>query len=136
MRTVLLVEDSFVESYELEYRLKELGYTAKIAATLEGAKECLRQLDGGLAGIVCDNRLISGKPIAATFYAYARSRASSIPFIVYSAFPPWELRKDDPFLAVVRKPFMDDVLKHLRVLGPIAHKRETVLSIPSGREAA
>jgi hypothetical protein len=75
------------------------------------------------------------QPIAATFYAYARLGASSLPFIVYSAFPPWELPKDDPFLAVVRKPFMDEA-KHLRLLGPMDDKRQTVMSIPSDREAA
>jgi len=113
MRTVLLVEDSFIESFELEYRLKELGYTVKIVATLEGARECLRQLHGSLAGIICDNRLISGEPVAARVYAYARSRTSSIPFVVYSAFPPRDLPEDDPLLAVVTKPFIDEVIKHL-----------------------
>jgi hypothetical protein len=119
MRTILLVEDSFIESFEVEYRLKELGYAVKIAATLDGAKEYVRKLHGSLAGIVCDNRLISGEPVAVTFYAYARSRAPSIPFVVYSAFPPRELPKDDPLLAVVTKPFIDDVIKHLSCsIGP------------------
>ncbi|MGB9367873.1 MAG: hypothetical protein WCE79_17865 [Xanthobacteraceae bacterium] len=136
MRTVLLVEDSFVESYELEYRLKELGYAVEITATLGGAKECLCQLHDRLAGIVCDNKLIGGQAIAATFYAYTRSRASSVPFIVYSAFPPRELPKDDPFLAVITKPSMDDVVKHLRLFASIKGNRRTASPMSADREAA
>ena len=125
MRTVLIVEDSFVESYELEYRFKELGYAVKIAAMLEDARQLVRQLGDGLAVIVCDNKLISGEPVAATFYSYVRSRMPSIPFIVYSAFPPKGLPKTDPLLAVVTKPFMDDVFKHLRPVHTIEKKPVT-----------
>jgi hypothetical protein len=136
VRTVLLVEDSFIESYELEYRLKELGYSVKIAATLDGAKELVRQLGDRLVAIVCDNKLISGDPVAATFYAYVRSRVASMPFIVYSGFPPGELPTDDPFLAVVTKPFMDDVFKHLRLLTSVIEKRPSLRPIQPDRVAA
>ena len=136
MRTVLLVEDSFIESFDLECRFKEMGYAVKIAGTLAQAKEVLRKLDGDIAGIVCDNRLICGEPGAATFYAYSRSRASSIPFVVYSAFPPTELPKDDPFLAIVTKPFLDDVIKHVRHFASILDKKRAVLPAQLHREAA
>jgi DNA-binding NtrC family response regulator len=138
MRTVLVVEDSFVESYDLEYRLRELGYTVKIAATLATAKECFSEQDGELAAIVCDNRLIGGEPIGSQFYAHARSRQPSLPFIVYSGFPPEDLPKEDSLLAIVRKPFMDDVIKHLRRFHSISgtRPRRHVLPIPPDREAA
>ena len=135
MRTVLVVEDSFLESFDLEYRLKELGYRVEIAATLEQAKACFRELDGQLAGIVCDDRLISSEPIAGIFYAYARSRAPAVPFVLYSASPPRELPTDDPFLAVVTKPFMEDVIKHLRHFASVLNKKYLV-PIPPDREAA
>jgi DNA-binding NtrC family response regulator len=114
MRTVLVVEDSFLESYELEYRLQELGYAVQIVATLEAAKERFRGLGANLAAIVCDNRLLRGEPIGSKFYTHVRSRQPSMPFVVYSGFPPQDLPKDDPLLASIRKPFMDDVIKHLR----------------------
>jgi hypothetical protein len=136
MRTVLLVEDCFIESYELEYRLKELGYTVKIAATLDGAKELVRQLGDHLAAIVCDNKLISGEPVAANFYAYVRSRAASMTFIVYSGFPPRMLSKNDPFLAVVRKPFIDEVFKHLHNFAFVTEKEQTTLPVQPDRVAA
>jgi hypothetical protein len=136
MRTVLIVEDSFVESYELEYQLKELGYAPKTVATLDRAREFVRQPGDRLAAIICDNKLISGEPIATTFYAYVRSRMASTPFIVYSAFPPRALPKDDPFLAVVTKPFMDDVFKHLRLFASIIDKKRTAPSAQPNREAA
>ena len=136
MHTVLIVEDNFVESYELEYQLKELGYAPKIVATLDGAREIVRQLGDRLGAIVCDNRLISRAPIATTFYAYVRSRMPSIPFIVYSAFPPRELPKDDPFLAVVTKPFMDDVFKHLRHFASTIEKKQITRPVGPDRVAA
>ena len=138
MRTVLVVEDSFLESYELEYSLRELGYTVAIAATLETAEQRFRGLYGDLAAIVCDNKLLRGEPIGARFYAHVRSRQPFLPFVVYSGFPPQDLPKDDPLLAVVRKPFMDDVIKHLRRFNSILDKtpRRTVLPIKSDREAA
>jgi hypothetical protein len=88
MRTVLLVEDSFLESYELEYRLRELGYEVELAATLEIARERFRVLERTLVAVVCDNRLVSGKPIASKFYAHVRARQPSMPFVVYSGFRP------------------------------------------------
>ena len=136
MRTVLIVEDSFVESFELEYQLKELGYASKIVATIDRAREFVRQLGDRLAAIICDNKLISGEPIATTFYAYVRARMPSTPFIVYSAFPPRALPKDDPFLAVVTKPFMDDVFKRLGILASILDKKQAALSDQPNREAA
>jgi DNA-binding NtrC family response regulator len=136
MRTVLLVEDSFLESYELEYRLRELGSEVELAATLEIATERFRALEGNLAAVVCDNRLVNGKPVASKFYADVRARRPSMPFVVYSGFPPEDLPKDDPLLAVVRKPFMDEVIKHLRRFTSIVEKRKTVRPTPSHREAA
>ena len=100
------------------------------------AKKCLRQLTGRLAAIVFDNKLISGEPVAATFYAYARSRASTIPFIVYSAFPPRELPKDDPFLAVITKPFMDEVFRQLSLFASMTGKTRAPLALRADREAA
>ena len=138
MRTVLVVEDSFLESYELEYRLKELGHTVEIAATLETAKDCFRELGVNLAAIVCDNKLLRGEPVGSEFYAHVRSRQPTIPFIVYSGFPPQDLPKDDPLLAVVRKPFMDDVIRQLRrfLSIPENRPRRTVRRTTSDREAA
>ena len=136
MRTVLLAEDSFIESYELEYRLRELGYEVELAATLEIATERFHVLERTLVAIVCDNRLVNGKPVASKFYGHVRARRPSMPFVVYSGFPPDDLPKDDPLLAVVRKPFMDGVIKHVRRSDSIVDKRKTVLPTPSRREAA
>jgi hypothetical protein len=59
----------------------------------------------------------------------------SIPFIVYSAFPPMDLPKTDPFLAVVTKPFMDGVFKHLRLLH-IVEKKPVTRPVQPDRVAA
>jgi DNA-binding NtrC family response regulator len=136
MRTVLLVEDSFLESYELEYRLRELGYEVELAATLEIATERFRVLERTLAAVVCDNRLVNGKPVASKFYAHVRARRPSMPFVVYSGFPPADLPQDDPLLAVVRKPFMDEVITQLRRSALIVDNSKTVMPTPCHREAA
>lgn len=136
MGTVLLVEDSFLESYELEHRLRELGYQVELAATLEISKERFRALEANLVAVVCDNKLVSGQPIGSKFYAYVRARRPWMPFVVYSGFPPEDLPKDDPLLAIVRKPFMDRAIKHLRRFSLIADKRKSVPSRPAHREAA
>ena len=136
MSTVLLVEDNFLESYELELRLRELGYQVELAATREIATERFRVLERGLVAVVCDNKLVTGKPFASTFYTYVRARLPSMPFVVYSGFPPEDLPKGDPFLAIVRKPFMDEVTKHLRRFALILDKRKAVLPTPPRREAA
>lgn len=114
MRHLLIVEDDFLEGYELETRAKELGYRPALTATRQGAVALFEQLKGKLAGIVCDNRLIAGEPMAAWFYSYVRARDPVLPFAIYSGFPPLTLPKDDPELKVVVKPFSGDVFTFLQ----------------------
>jgi CheY-like chemotaxis protein len=114
MSTVLVIEDQFIEGFELEHRLNELGYDVELAATRGSAFELFRQLESDLAAIVCDNRLIGGEPMAAALYRHVRANRCAVPFIVYSAFPPQDLPKNDPLLKVVAKPFSDDVIAHVR----------------------
>ena len=134
--TVLIVEDSFLDSYDLECRLQELGYRVEIAGTLRGARRSFRRLIGDLAAIVCDNRLVGGSAIASRLYRAVRMEARAIPFIVYSGFPPGDLPKDDPFLRIVVKPFSDDVIAHLHQLAPAPAMRPPVHPSGHTREAA
>jgi CheY-like chemotaxis protein len=136
MNTVLVVEDSFLESYELEYQLKERGYRVDITATFDGAHERFGRLRDDLAAIVCDNRLISGEAVASIFYRYVRTHDPSLPFVVYSAFPPRDLPNDDPLLATVAKPFSDDVIRHVQEMAPLRGERRPSRSITIGRNAA
>ena len=136
MRNVLIIEDGFLDSYEIEYCLKELGYRVEIAGTLRGAREYLRRLGGDLAAIVCDNRLISGTPVASLLYREVRTADPAVPFIVYSAFPPDDLPTEDPLLRIVVKPFSDDVIRHVRQLVPGPPLGRPVRTSRHSREAA
>ncbi len=127
--SILIVEDDFLESYELETRAAQLGYRPALTSTHQGAVELFEQLNGSLAGIICDNRLIAGEPAAERIYRYVRARAASLPFAIYSGFPPRHLPNDDPFLKIVAKPFSDDVFRFLRESALLNDK-------PGHREAA
>ena len=59
-----------------------------------------------------------------------------MPFIVYSAFPRRELPKDDPFLAVITKPFMDEVFRQLSLFASMTGKTRAPLALRADREAA
>lgn len=111
---LLIVEDDFLESYELESRAAQLGYAPALTGTRQGAVALFERLNGALAGIVCDNRLIAGEPVAEWLYRCVRERAATLPFAVYSGYPPLHLPKSDAFLKVVAKPFSDDVFRFLR----------------------
>jgi hypothetical protein len=136
MNTVLVVEDSFLESYELEVSTERASYRVDITATFDGAHERFGRLRDDLAAIVCDNRLISGEAVASNFYSYVRAHDPSLPFVVYSAFPPRDLPKGDPLLATVAKPFSDDVIRHIREMAPLLGDRRPSRSITIGRNAA
>jgi DNA-binding NtrC family response regulator len=97
MSTVLVVEDEFIASYDLEVRLKEKGYAVQLAATKAAAVQLFARLSKSrdLAAVVCDNRLINGKPAAVSVYHRVRSQNAKVPFVVYSGFPPHDLPRDD-----------------------------------------
>ena len=112
MRAVVVVEDQFLESYELECRLKDRGFETFPTATRAAALATINELhaSGNLAGVICDNRLIDGDAVAVTIYSHVRRLSRDIPFVVYSAFPPQELPVPDPRLKLVRKPFSDEAV--------------------------
>jgi len=120
MRTVLVIEDQFLESFELEYQLRKRGYEVQHTATVDGGIQFFRSLEarGELAAIICDNRLIGGAPAATFIYRQVRSVDPKMPFIIYSGFPPQDLPSDDPLLAIVLKPFTERVLSLLSQLAP------------------
>jgi CheY-like chemotaxis protein len=139
MPTVLVIEDEFLVGYELEHRLKALGYDVKLAGTEASAVELFRKLhkQGALAAVMCDNRLINGAPAAASVYTQVRAASASTPFIVYSGFPPEDFPTDDPHLVVVRKPRIDDAIDVVsRLFAPSRGKGPVPRRAPSGREAA
>lgn len=112
MRTILVVEDQFLSAYELEWELKERGFSVAHSATMSDALQKFRSLRASrdLAAIVCDNRLIDGKPAALLLYRAVRASDADVPFIVYSGFPPNDLPQHDPRLMMVNKPFTDRVV--------------------------
>lgn len=112
MRAVVVVEDQFLESYELECRLKDRGYEAFPTATRASALAAIRELYASdkLAGVITDNRLINGESAALSIYAQLRALSRDIPIAVYSAFPPLDLPTTDPRLKIVRKPFCDEAV--------------------------
>jgi hypothetical protein len=136
--TVLVIEDQFLESYELEYALKERGYGFLHAATQAGAKRAIRKLIAlnDLAAIICDNRLLGDKPAAASLYRRVRAIDVKTPFVVYSGYPPQDLPGNDPRLKLVRKPFIDQVLSFIASLAPPPGKGSALRPPERGREAA
>ena len=124
MSTVLVVEDQFLASYELECVLNERGYEVRHAATQSDAIREFHKFKAGgqLAAVVCDNRLIDGVQAAASFYRHVRAWDTHMPFIIYSGFPPADLLKDDPRLKTVRKPFIEQVVSYVRAFAPAQGK--------------
>ena len=138
MSTILVIEDQFLASYDLECTFKDRGYDVRHTATPADALAQYRALRqrNELAAIVCDNRLIDDKPAAKLLYGAIRTRDAETLFIVYSGFPPDDLPGDDPRLAIVRKPFVDQVLARVEALGPSRSKGRTFPSPLRRREAA
>lgn len=118
MQTVLIIEDQFLPSYDLECALKERGYDVQQTASASDGLKQFRLLkdDGRLCAVVCDNRLIDGEPAAAELYQAFRQIDRTMPIIVYSGFPPGQLPRIDEYLAVVRKPFIDQVVTRITAL--------------------
>jgi len=116
MSTVLVIEDQFLAGYELECLLKDSGYAVRHVATQPDAISMVERLSstGELVAIICDNRLISGEPAATSLYRAVRRQHPTMPFIVYSGYPPEDLPHGDAQLKIVRKPFADRVLSHVR----------------------
>jgi DNA-binding NtrC family response regulator len=87
MSIVLIIEDQFLVSYDLECAFKERGHKVRHAATAQDALaqyRALRERDE-LIAVVCDNRLIDNKPVAKSLYSAIRNNDAETPFIVYSA---------------------------------------------------
>lgn len=138
MSTVLVIEDQFLTSYDLECALKERGFDVRHAATEEHALAQYTSLRLGrsLAAIVCDDRLIDNKPAAKVLYSAIRARDAETPFVVYSGFPPDDLPPNDPRLAIVRKPFVKQVLAQIETFAPPFGQGEMHAGPPRHREAA
>ena len=138
MSTVLVIEDEFIASYDLEVRLKEKGYTVQLAATKAAAAQLFARLSKSrdLAAVVCDNRLISGTPAAVSIYRHVRSQSAEVPFVVYSGFPPHNLPRDDARLKVVQKPAVDDAIAFVEKFAPPRSNRQVSRPAEPRREAA
>jgi DNA-binding NtrC family response regulator len=136
--TVLVIEDQFLESYELECALKERGYEFHHAGTQAGAMRAIRKLiaQNDVDAIICDNRLLGDQPAAAFLYRQVRAMDAKTPFVVYSGYPPQDLPKDDPRLKVVRKPFIDQVLSFIETITPPGGRGSAFRSLQRRREAA
>jgi CheY-like chemotaxis protein len=136
--TVLIIEDQFIVSYELECLLKEQGYGVQHVATQRDALDSFQVLSGNreLAAVICDNRLIRGVPAAASLYQAIRARDKFTPFIVYSGYPPQGLPQDDPYLKIVRKPCVGQVVAHVGALASSHGKGRAFESPLPSREVA
>ena len=138
MSTVLVVEDQFLAGFELEYALKERGYAVRHVATINDALKAFRALraSGDLGGVVCDNRLLGGKAAATALYHAMRGEDPHFPFVVYSGYPPTDLPTEDQLLAVVHKPFVEQVVSHLVTFVPVRGKGPLPTKAPFQRREA